>query len=159
MRYWTFWEWVAYAALFVAAMIIAAETGVRIAPDLTAHAPDFMHSAIWGFAPIVLVVGATIILLLHEFAFRWKPRPTKHYSQTFDHARILIDGHEYYECKFENCKFEYNGGTGKVINGRVAGSIGFETNHSVITDTLDVLKALGALVPEAATNWKHHEPR
>jgi hypothetical protein len=70
MRHWTFWEWVAYAALFVAAMIVAADTGVRITPDLAAYLPAFVHGPIWGFAPLILVVGATIILVLREFVFR-----------------------------------------------------------------------------------------
>jgi hypothetical protein len=70
MRHWSFWEWVAYGALFVAAMIIAADTGVRIAPDLAEYSPAFVHGAIWGFAPFVLVIVATIILLLREFVFR-----------------------------------------------------------------------------------------
>ncbi len=70
MRRWVFWEWVAYAALFVAAMIVAADTGVRIAPDLATYAPAFVHGAIWGFAPLALVVGATIILLFREFFVR-----------------------------------------------------------------------------------------
>jgi len=51
MRHWTFWEWVAYAGIFVAALIIAADTGFRLAPDVMANLPAFFHSAWWGFAP------------------------------------------------------------------------------------------------------------
>jgi hypothetical protein len=69
MRHWTFWEWVAYVALFVAALIIAADTGFRGSPDVMARLPEFFHSEWWGFAPAVLVVVATIILLLREFVF------------------------------------------------------------------------------------------
>jgi hypothetical protein len=69
MRHWTFWEWVAYVALFVAALIIAADTGFRESPDVMARLPEFFHSEWWGFAPAVLVVVATIILLLREFVF------------------------------------------------------------------------------------------
>jgi hypothetical protein len=72
MRHWTFWEWVAYVALFVAALIIAVDTGFRESPDVMARLPEFFHSEWWGFAPAVLVVAATIILLLREFVF--KPR-------------------------------------------------------------------------------------
>jgi hypothetical protein len=72
LRHWTFWEWVAYVALFVAALIIAADTGFKESPDVMARLPEFFHSEWWGFAPAVLVVAATIILLLREFVF--KPR-------------------------------------------------------------------------------------
>ncbi len=48
MRHWTFWEWVAYGALFIAAMVVAADTGVRISPELAVHLPPFIHGVIWG---------------------------------------------------------------------------------------------------------------
>ena len=70
MRHWSFWEWVAYAALFVAAMIVASDTGLRIAPDLAAHMPDFVRGDIWAFTPLGLVILATIILLFREFVVR-----------------------------------------------------------------------------------------
>jgi hypothetical protein len=41
MRHWTFWEWIAYAALSVAALIIAADTGFKGAPDVMARLPEF----------------------------------------------------------------------------------------------------------------------
>jgi hypothetical protein len=75
MRHWTFWEWVAYVALFVAAFIVVADTGFRGAPDVMTRLPEFFHSWWWGFAPAVLVIVATIILLLREFVF--KPRNHK----------------------------------------------------------------------------------
>lgn len=50
-------------------MIIAADTGVRITPALAGYLPDFIHGAMWGFAPLALVAGATVILLLREFVF------------------------------------------------------------------------------------------
>jgi hypothetical protein len=74
MRHWTFWEWVAYGALFVAAMIIAADTGVRITPELAAHLPSFIHGFIWGVTPIAFVLVATAILLLQEFVIRPQPQ-------------------------------------------------------------------------------------
>src|ERR1700730_8775357 len=69
VRHWTFWEWIAYVALFVAALIVAADTGFREAPDVMARLPEFFHSEWWGFTPAMLVVMATIILLLREFVF------------------------------------------------------------------------------------------
>lgn len=51
-------------------MVIAADTGVRITPDLSPYLPAFVHGPIWGFAPLALVIGATIILLAREFVFR-----------------------------------------------------------------------------------------
>lgn len=69
MSDWGFWEWVAYAALFTAALIVAAETGFKTEPEVMAHLPDFFRSAVWGFAPACLVVVATFILLLRGLVF------------------------------------------------------------------------------------------
>jgi hypothetical protein len=69
MRHWTFWEWLAYGSLFVAALIMAAETGFKTEPEVMAHLPSFFQSALWGFSPAALVVFATIILILREFIF------------------------------------------------------------------------------------------
>jgi hypothetical protein len=69
MRQWTFWEWVAYCCLLLGAMIMAADTGVRLAPDLAPYVPHFVHGAVWGFAPLAFVVLATSILLVREFVW------------------------------------------------------------------------------------------
>jgi hypothetical protein len=68
MRDWGFWDWVAYATLFIAALIIAAETGVRLAPELQEYF-GFMRSAAWGFAPLILVVAGTVILISRSFGW------------------------------------------------------------------------------------------
>jgi hypothetical protein len=69
MRHWAFWEWVAYGCLFVAALIVAAETGFKTEPEVMAHLPTFFQSPLWGFSPAALVVFATVILILREFVF------------------------------------------------------------------------------------------
>src|SRR4051812_30230418 len=68
MRHWTFWEWLAYACLFLGAMILAADTGIRLAPELGTLLP-FIHGPLWGFAPLAFLLLATIIMLAREFVF------------------------------------------------------------------------------------------
>jgi len=68
MRHWTFWEWVAYACLLLGAVILAADTGLKVAPDLARHF-SFIESPFWGFAPLALVVAATIIFVANEFGW------------------------------------------------------------------------------------------
>jgi hypothetical protein len=67
MRHWTFWEWVAYACILVGAVIIAADTGIRLSPDLSGYLPSFADGPVWGFAPATFVIIATCILLYREF--------------------------------------------------------------------------------------------
>jgi hypothetical protein len=69
MKSWTFWEWLAYAGLLVAAVIIAADTGFRISPDLSTHLPHWIHSVAWGFAPLTLIGIATCILIARAFGW------------------------------------------------------------------------------------------
>lgn len=91
MRHWTFWEWIAYVALFVAALIVAADTGFRESPDVMARLPEFFHSEWWGFAPAALVVVATIILLLREFVVsnnKFHQKATSNTASATAHDRI-----------------------------------------------------------------------
>ena len=69
MRHWTFWDWVAYLCLLVGAVILAADTGVRLSPELARLLPEFLRGAYWGFAPLVLMSLATLILVANEFGW------------------------------------------------------------------------------------------
>lgn len=68
MRHWTFWEWVAYLCLLFSAVILAADTGLKIAPELTPYAP-FIANPWWGFAPLGLLLIGTIILVANELGW------------------------------------------------------------------------------------------
>jgi hypothetical protein len=70
VRTWKFWDWVAYACLFVAALFFAAEAGIKAAPDLAKHIPTYVGGSIWGFAPLILVLVATLILLIQGLSPR-----------------------------------------------------------------------------------------
>ena len=123
VRHWTFWEWGAYAALFVAASIVAAETGFKTEPEVMSHLPDFFRSTIWGFAPVLLVVFATIVLLLREFVFSSRaPRPNAQLvsdvfsnekrtvsDKHFVNERVVIDRKSFINCEFRNVTLVYNG--------------------------------------------------
>jgi hypothetical protein len=77
MRHWTFWEWLAYACLFLGAMILAADTGIRLAPELGNLLP-FIHGPAWGFAPLAFLLLATVILLAREFDLLGATQRTAH---------------------------------------------------------------------------------
>jgi hypothetical protein len=66
MAKWTFWEWVAYAVLFLAAIIIAADEGVKLAPDLLPAMKGILGSPWWAFSPLALILFATAILVGRE---------------------------------------------------------------------------------------------
>jgi hypothetical protein len=68
MRHWSFWDWVAYLCLLLGAMILAADTGLRVAPELAQHLP-LIGRPFWGFAPFALVLIATLILVARKFGW------------------------------------------------------------------------------------------
>jgi hypothetical protein len=81
MRHWTCWERVAYVSLFVAALIVAAETAFKTEPEVMARLPDFFHSALWGFAPAALVIFATVILQPHGTQANHRMLRIRYYSE------------------------------------------------------------------------------
>lgn len=72
MRNWSFWEWIAYATLAMAAAIEAAE-GLKGAPMLAAKMPTILPSEIMSFVPLGLVVFGTFLLLIRH----WLTRPKR----------------------------------------------------------------------------------
>jgi hypothetical protein len=68
MQSWGFWEWLAYAGIFIAASILAISTGLKLEPKLMEHF-TFTESPIWGFVPLALVVIASLILIVKNFDF------------------------------------------------------------------------------------------
>jgi hypothetical protein len=63
MRGWSFWDRVAYACLWVGAVILAADTALKLAPDLAQKLPSWTASPFWGVAPLAVVAIATILFL------------------------------------------------------------------------------------------------
>jgi hypothetical protein len=59
MGHWGYFDWIAYGALAIGAMILAAETGLSQSPSLLQRLPQFFKHPFWGLAPLVLVLVAT----------------------------------------------------------------------------------------------------
>jgi hypothetical protein len=125
MSHWTFWEWVAYAILFIAACITAADTGFKQSPILMEQLPHFIHSPWWGFTPVVLVLLATGILVARELEWLTSKKnrisfaqvdlttyvPEVIHNEEFRNQEVLLDGREYRNCKFYSVSLMYNGTT------------------------------------------------
>jgi hypothetical protein len=60
------WDLVAFGGLYIGAFILAADTGLRMAPEITKKAgllSKVLASPIWGFAPFVLLTISGIIFI------------------------------------------------------------------------------------------------
>jgi hypothetical protein len=67
MAHWSFWEWLGFAVLWVAAIILAIDQGLRMAPDTRQKLGlTFTDRPVWAFAPLVLLLIATAILVGNE---------------------------------------------------------------------------------------------
>ena len=69
MRGWTFWDRIAYLSLWVAAMILAADTALKLAPDLAHIVPSWFESPIFGFTPLALLILATGLFVVGNTGF------------------------------------------------------------------------------------------
>lgn len=91
-----FWDVLAYAVIFVAAVMLAVDTGIKQNVRLAAHMPDFLEGPLWGFTPLVLLlVGAGLVVWQHGPWARVKasasaPVPAETYLRLqFNHGNLL----------------------------------------------------------------------
>jgi hypothetical protein len=161
MAHWTFWEWTAYGALFIASAIVAADTGFRLAPTLMEKLPAFFHSAWWGFAPLALLLIATVILLARDFGvigraplsadaniLKWRDEPPKKVvaDKRFINERVVLDGTAYRNCRFENVTFVFNGTAPfELTRNTISGRIQVTSDNPVVLGTMGWLKGIGMI--------------
>lgn len=69
MAGWTFWEWVAYGGLLVAAIILAADAGIKIEPELMQTLPAWLFSPYFAFSPLVLIIMSSVILAVKALRY------------------------------------------------------------------------------------------
>jgi hypothetical protein len=55
MSEWGFWEWIAYSATWVAAIIAAASATIKTEPHLQEGVPEPLKARWWGYVPLVLL--------------------------------------------------------------------------------------------------------
>ena len=165
MREWKFWEWVAYSAIFIAALLLAVDTGLRMSPTLMTELPTgFLHSPWWGFAPLGLLLIATTVFLKRAFGWignddkkssiqklHW-PNPYTPISvvgKKIANERVPVDGHSYYKCDFTNVTLVYNGTTPiQMANCDFHGVTLFHSDSQPVLGTLVLLYGMGAMRPD-----------
>jgi hypothetical protein len=158
MSKWGFWDWVAYTVIFIAAAMLAADTGFKSSPTLMERIPTFFQSTWWGFTPLALVLAATVILLLRGFGFIGHSEPKQQFlfdksppsivvaHKTFMNERIPLDGYIYSDCTFENVTFVYNGTRPTNFTGnRIVGRFRYATDNPSIDGAMAMLRGLGLL--------------
>jgi hypothetical protein len=69
MRNWTFWDWVGFSCLWVAALSVAADSAIKNSTELSKVMPQFFVGPVWPFVPLAFVLLATVVLLARGFGF------------------------------------------------------------------------------------------
>jgi hypothetical protein len=64
---WTALEWIGYATLWVAAVILAADTGLRMSTELRPRFTGLLNNSYWGFTPLILLTIGALAFVANEF--------------------------------------------------------------------------------------------
>src|SRR5258707_661452 len=75
MGEWGFWEWLGYATISVAALMIALDQGIKQSPDLNARFGRLLATRLWAFTPFTLILVSGIIIAARHLGGNDAPRP------------------------------------------------------------------------------------
>lgn len=113
----------------------------------------------WGVFSSNKAIGVIIVFGLIatgiSFYLNYRERPWEYRrgenlievrNRTYKNEKVVLDGHRYQDCVFENVTFVYNG-TADIdfSHNKIGGSRGFETSNPAVSGTLDFLKGMGYL--------------
>jgi hypothetical protein len=127
---------------------------------VTAFSPmrEFLVRRKWIPYGLILAMGLCTALSAgaDKGWFDTRPAPLRNeYDKTFDGGVVVLDGHAFYNCKFNNVIFHWDGGPSFLMNPRVTGARGFQASEQKIILAVDLLKKLGLLDPYFAAAWTH----
>lgn len=146
MREWKFWEWLAYSTLFTSAIILALDAGLKVSPTLMAELPTgFLHSPLWGFAPLVFLLLGTMILAARGLGWIGNGKdshPTTTLGgitvfvndRNFFNENVEIDGTQYQKCRFKDVVLVFRGRANYTfIDCHWDGKIFIKGDHPIVT--------------------------
>ena len=181
MRSWSFWDWVGYAAIAFAATFQAADAGLKQAPKLAAKMPSFIDPELAAFVPLALVVFGTVVLFIRHWRSPldtkpvdassenksgetetdavsspdWDQRLEKHFRVRFQNETVLLDGHEFIDCHFENVTFKFDGIKPFRFTGKNTGnSRKVTTDNKIVGQTLTLALFLR---PDLGLDYEVHK--
>jgi hypothetical protein len=163
MERWGFWEWLAYSGLLVGAVMVAYETALNTSPHIAAKLPSLAASGL-GFVPLALLILSGAVFLLQRlgvlphggkgktpevYPFAWRGPGTALIPvvrEKFFNTKVLLDGHSYTQCTFENVTFVYNGtAIFQLSRNKMVGSMMFTSDNPAVEGTFLLLQGLGIL--------------
>lgn len=104
----------------------------------------------WGF---IILTGLTWLVIGYGYYTTYEPRIAFWLNggkletiadQSFSNTTIVLDGHTYTHCKFENVTFQVNGGPFGFSNNYVHG-VHFTSTNQDINSSIEIFARLGLL--------------
>jgi hypothetical protein len=66
MSHWTFWEWLGYVSIWIAAIISATEIGLKMATEFRSRTQHLIGNPYWAFAPIACLAISGMAFFIAE---------------------------------------------------------------------------------------------
>lgn len=69
VAHWGFWEWIAYSAIAIAAVISALDLALKHAPMLRQYTPTFIQGPVFALLPFVAILTSGVIFGAEQLGF------------------------------------------------------------------------------------------
>lgn len=76
-------------------------------------------------------------------------------GQIFENTAVPIDNRFFLDCKFVNATLLWDGGNTQWQGAKFEGKTRLESRNGVVVGTVNVLKSMGWLTPEFASDWQN----
>ena len=88
---WGFWEWVGYATLGIAAVMLAFDTAMKNSSTIGSKTMRLRGSPVWGFAPLILLLIAGGIIVANQLGWTaHKVAPSAPMTPASGDAKVAI---------------------------------------------------------------------
>jgi hypothetical protein len=154
----------AVVCVVIAGVVEATQQALSNAPNVTTVLPTFVVSPNLNYVPLGLLTVAGFMWVVKQFqkvpaesapvVEQIPPDPVapqieEVVNQPFKNQEVLLDGHAYFACIFENCSFVYNFGPtgGFASHCNFTGSRGIKSSDPRLAHLLHFMESLGLLNP------------
>jgi hypothetical protein len=170
---WGFWDRLAYATLWIAAVIVAADTALKGSQRLAPHFDWLLENRLWSYAPLILMTLSGVVFLGKQLGWRWVTSPPtapaapvapvvppltvfrSTQNKLFKGETVELDGREFIKCTFQDCTFLYQGGAYRCVECTIHNDCRIMTTNTIVMNTLGLASQfapLGLLTTLARVN-------
>lgn len=68
MAKWSFWDWLTYICIWIAAVVLAVDQAIKGSPTMAQGLSGIINSPAWRYAPLMFMVMSGILLLVKQLS-------------------------------------------------------------------------------------------